>query len=136
MINEQRERIERIFDRELGVADIAPQELDRMCRTIRRVVQRDCNTPVRALYVVGSFARGAAMDSVSDIDVRVVTADSVPPDRRARCERALKNTHGPHIVPTVCGYLDAHITTTAPNPNTPHIRIDHPTTEISHARCR
>lgn len=111
------------IERKLGVSDIDSRELDRMCDRIRHVVKRDLDVSVQSIYVMGSFARGEARPVVSDIDVRVVVQGMADEEAIDECEYQLKCEHGPDIVPSVCGYLDPHITILRPDGRDPHVEV-------------
>lgn len=121
---EQVKSVEQPFPRELGVGDIDSQELEQMCHTIRHVVQRDCDVSVQDIYVMGSFARGEAMRAASDLDIRILVTGVVEEATKQECEHDLKCEYGPDIRPSVCGYLDPHITVLSPCPDDAHVRID------------
>lgn len=115
--------VEALFDRSEGVEDIDSEGLTRMCWEIRRIVARECGTTVRSIHVMGSYARGEAMDSASDLDLRIVCDDSPPEDVCARCEHLLKVEYGPQLRPDPCGYLDPRISTAPPADNEPSVAV-------------
>ncbi len=115
--------IEALFDRSKGVEDIDPDELTRMCREIRRIVSHECGATVRSIHVMGSYARGEAMDSASDLDLRLVCDDPPSEDVCARCDRLLRVEYGPQLRPNPCGYLDARISAVPPADDEPSVAI-------------
>jgi predicted nucleotidyltransferase len=109
--------------RDTGVNDIDDGELQRLCSRIRHVVQRDLNTSVQRIYVMGSFARGEAREVASDLDLRVLVSGYTPKPDRRDVERHLKNGAGPAVTPSVAGYIDVHITPARPPEDEPSTEV-------------
>lgn len=113
------------WPRKHGVDRIKNGHLIALKRSIETLVQAELSTSVRAVYVVGSFARGEAKELVSDLDLRVVIRSPLPDEETASFEHDLENEYGPALCPKACGSLDPHLTILEPGDETPHVEIAH-----------
>lgn len=114
---------EELEPRECGVEDIDRKELRHLVNRIRFIVNSHLSARVSSIYVVGSFARGEAREVASDLDLRIVIQTWKRDDEMRACEHLLKNEYSAEVCPTVCGYLDPHITLLEPGRETPHVEV-------------
>lgn len=117
------EEIGKRYSRQYGVEHIDDGELKALCGTIRHVLHRELGAVVNDIYVMGSFACGEARGQISDLDLRVLIQSPVPEAERKACEKMLREEYSPTAAPSICGYLDPHVTVLVPNDAEPHVEV-------------
>jgi len=109
------------IQRELGVSDLDEVKVNALCNNIAHMMGKELGTQPDAIHVMGSFARGEAMDTASDLDLRIVAySDS---DGVEAFEQRIKNEWGPKWRPDKCGYIDAKITPLEPPEAEPSVEV-------------
>lgn len=74
---------------------------------------------VERVIVLGSWARGEAIPGISDLDVRLVTAEPLDWHGFWAIVRYMRVDVGPRVLPQAFGYLDAIPTPEAPRKGVP-----------------